>query len=87
MEITGLENLERQIIRLLGQYKQVKQERDELAERVNHLETEVSDLRNTNADLRAQVEEARRNARDPVKEELIRAKVDELLAKLEGFEA
>ncbi|MBM3327403.1 MAG: hypothetical protein FJY65_10615 [Calditrichaeota bacterium] len=85
MEINSLENLERQVIRLLEQYKLIKQERDELAEQLNRLETESADLRNANDELRIQIDEARRNARDPIKEERIRAKVDELLAKLEGF--
>jgi len=85
MELQILENLERQVSRLLEQFRAIKRERDDLFERVSRLESEVSELRGANESLRVKIEEARRNARDPEKEERIKAKVDELLAKLEGF--
>ncbi|MBM3328266.1 MAG: hypothetical protein FJY67_02175 [Calditrichaeota bacterium] len=85
MELSALESLERQVTRLLEGYRQVRTERDDLAQRVIRLEAENTDLRSQNDDFAERIEEARRNTRDPVKEERIRAKVDELLAKLEGF--
>ncbi len=85
MELKSLENLEHQLSRLLDQYRLIKKERDDLYERVSRLEAEVNELRGANESLREKIEDARKNVRDPEKEELIRAKVDELLAKLEGF--
>lgn len=85
MELQNLENLERQVSRLLDQFRLVRKERDDLYERVSRLEAETNELRGANESLRQKVEEARRNARDHEKEERIRVKVDELLAKLEGF--
>jgi hypothetical protein len=85
MELQSLEILEKQITRLLDQSKAVRKERDELFERVSRLGSEVSELRTANESLRSKMDEARLNARDPEKEERIKAKVDELLAKLEGF--
>jgi FtsZ-binding cell division protein ZapB len=85
MELQSLENLEKQVSHLLDQYRSVKKERDELYERVSRLESEANELREANESLRIKADEARRNLRDPEKEERIRAKVDELLAKLEGF--
>lgn len=85
MELQSLENLERQLSRLLDQYRLIKKERDDLYERVGRLEAEANELRGSNESLRQKIEDAKRNARDPEKEERIRAKVDELLAKLEGF--
>jgi len=85
MELQSLDNLERQITRLIDQHRVIKRERDDLFERVSRLESEANELRGANESLRIKVEDARRNARDPDKDELIRAKVDELLAKLEGF--
>ncbi len=85
MELKSLENLEQQLSRLLDQYRLIKKDRDDLYERVSRLEAEANELRGANESLRDRIEDARRNVRDPEKEELIRAKVDELLAKLEGF--
>jgi len=85
MELQSLENLERQVSRLLDQYRLVKKDRDDLYERVSRLEAEANELRSANESLHLKAEEARRNARDLEKEERIRAKVDELLAKLEGI--
>ena len=85
MELQSLDNLERQITRLLDQLHVIRRERDDLFERVSRLESEASELRGANESLRVKIEDARRNARDPDKDERIRAKVDELLAKLEGF--
>lgn len=85
MELQSLENLERQLSRLLDQYRLIRKERDDLYERVSRLEAEGNELRSANESLRLKNEDARKNARDPEKEERIRAKVDELLAKLEGF--
>ncbi len=85
MELKSLEHLEQQLSRLLDQYRLIKKERDDLYERVGRLEAEANELRGANESLRERIEEARKNVRDPEKEERIRAKVDELLAKLEGF--
>jgi len=85
MELKSLENLEQQLSRLLDQYRLIKKDRDDLFERVSRLEAEANELRGANDSLREKIEDARRNVRDPEKEERIRAKVDELLAKLEGF--
>lgn len=85
MELKSLENLEQQLSRLLDQYRLIKKDRDDLYERVSRLEAEANELRGANESLREKIEDQRRNVRDPEKEELIRAKVDELLAKLEGF--
>lgn len=85
MELQSLENLERQLSRLLDQYRLIKKERDDLYERVGRLEAEANELRGANESLTERIDEARKNVRDPEKEERIRAKVDELLAKLEGF--
>jgi len=85
MELQSLENLERQLTRLIDQLKTIKRERDDLFERVSRLESEASELRGSNDSLRLKLEEAQRNTRDVEKEERIKAKVDELLAKLEGL--
>jgi len=85
MELKSLENLEQQLSRLLDQYRLIKKDRDDLYERVSRVEAEANELRGANESLREKIEDQRRNVRDPEKEELIRAKVDELLAKLEGF--
>jgi len=85
MELQSLDNLERQITRLLEQLRAIRRERDDLFERVSRLESEASELRGANESLCVKIEDARRNVRDPDKEEQIRVKVDELLAKLEGF--
>ena len=85
MELESLDNLERQIGRLLEKYLSIKKAREELALRVGHLESENTQLRQTNSRLQKELGEAQQNARDPEKDQRIRAKVDELLAKLEGF--
>ncbi len=85
MDLPGLEKIESQIQELLERYKSVKASREELALRVNELESEISELQKENEQLQVSLEEARRNTRDFDKEERIKARVDELLAKLEGF--
>lgn len=85
MELDSLENLDRQVGRLLESYNSTKQARDELAQRVGQLETEMAQLQEKNRSLEIALKNARQQARDPEKDELVRAKVDELLAKLEGF--
>lgn len=85
MELQSLETLERQITRLIEQTRGVKRERDELYERTSRLEAEVNELRGANEVLRQKVANASLNARDPEKEGRIKAKIDELLAKLEGL--
>jgi len=85
MELQNLENLERQITRFIDQSRLVKRERDDLYERVSRMESELNELRGANESLLVKIEEAHRNVRDPAKDALIKAKVDELLAKLEGL--
>ncbi len=85
MELESLENLERQVERLLERFAGVKRDKEELTQRVSQLEAENARLRESNAKLQSDLTEAQRNARDPEKEMRIRAKVDELLSKLEGF--
>ena len=80
-----MDDLERQVNKLLDQYRSVKNERDELAERVSRLEAEVAELRSENQDLKGELAEVRKSAPDPKKEERIKTKVDELLSKLEGI--
>jgi uncharacterized coiled-coil DUF342 family protein len=85
MELQSLIELENQIDKLLDLYKSVKRDRDELLQRVQQLEAENYDLKRSTDELRQEATEAKRNTRDLEKEQKIRAKVDELLAKLEGF--
>ncbi len=85
MELQTLDDLERQVIKLLEKHRSVKNERDELAERVSRLEAEVAELRNENRSLKGDLEVARKNVADPEKEKRIETKVDELLSRLEGI--
>ena len=85
MELQSFDELERKVTRFLDLYRVAKRERDELAERVGRLEAEIEELERTNTSVRKEIEEARLNSRDSDKEERIKSKVDDLLAKLEGF--
>ena len=85
MELPSLIELENQIDKVLDLYKSVRRDRDELVQRVQQLEAENHELKRSADQLRQEAAEARRNTRDLEKEQKIRAKVDELLAKLEGF--
>ncbi len=85
MELQSFDELERRVTRFLDLYRAAKSERDELAERVGRLEAEIEELKRANASARKELEEARLNVRDSEKEERIKSKVDDLLAKLEGF--
>jgi len=82
MELSSLEQLENQVVELLERYKHAKAVREELAQRVNELETEIEELKKINEQLRLDLDDARSSSRD--KEDLVRAKVDELLTKIEG---
>ncbi len=85
MEFKSLDDLERQVHRLLEQFRAVKQERDDLAARAERREAEVAEVRRANQRLRKEIAKAQRNSPDTEREEQIKARVDELLAKLEGF--
>jgi predicted nucleic acid-binding Zn-ribbon protein len=85
MELQSFDELEHKVSKFLEQLRITKSERDELAKRVSKLEAEVAQLKQTNKATTKELDEARHNARDPEKEERIRSKVDEMLAKLEGF--
>jgi len=85
MELPSLDNLERQINRLLDQFIAVRRERDDLIARIQQLEAECHELQSVRDRMALEVQDARKNTRDREKEDKIRSKVDELLAKLEGF--
>ena len=85
MELQNFDNLENQVNKLLERHRSVKNERDELVERVSHLEAEVAELKRANKVLTEETEAAQRNVRDPEKEQRIKSKVDELLSKLEDI--
>jgi len=85
MELQSLNDLDRQISRFLEKYRTLKSERDEVTVRIQQLEAENFELRRSSESLQQSLDDARRNVRDPDKEERIKSKVDELLAKLEGF--
>ena len=85
MELQNFDNLENQVNKLLERHRSVKNERDELVERVNRLEAEVVELKRANKVLKEEAEAAQRNVRDPEKEQRIKNKVDELLNKLEDI--
>ena len=85
MELQSFDELERKISKFLEQLRITRNERDELLKRVSSLEAEIAQFKQTNKAITKELDEARRNARDPEKEERIRSKVDEMLAKLEGF--
>ena len=82
MEISSLEKLESQIEDLIVQYKNVRAARDQLALQVTELEQENSALKASRTSLLAELEDAR--ASTSAKEEKVKAKVEELLAKIEG---
>jgi len=63
----------------------VKAVRDDLALRVEQLETEVAALNQSDETLRRELQSARRLKGNAHKQERIRSKIDELLAKLEGI--
>ncbi len=85
MEIRSFDELERRVTKFLEELRQAKSERDELSKRVSGLEAENTELKHINEKLKKELKEARQNARDPEKEERIKTKVDDMLAKLEGF--
>ena len=85
MELQSIDDLERQVIKLLDRHRSVKNERDELAERVSRLEAEVAELKRANKELKDDTETALKNRRDPEKEQRIKSKVDELLSRLEDI--
>ncbi len=85
MELQSLDELERRVTRFLDQLQTARRERDEMAERVGRLEAETAELKRANDELKRELEAAGKKVTDPEKEERIRSKVDELLAKLEGF--
>ncbi|MDP8239273.1 MAG: hypothetical protein P9X24_09290 [Candidatus Hatepunaea meridiana] len=85
MELPSLNNLDQQVTRFLDKYHSMKTERDEFAERVARLEAEIAELHRAKDELDKEIVEVRQNVRDKEKEERIKSKVDELLAKLEGF--
>lgn len=85
MEIESLEKLGNQVMNLLDKYNSLKRDFGELEQLSAQLKAENSDLKRGNEQLKTEVDEARRNSRDFEKEERIRARVDELLTKLEGF--
>jgi len=85
MEIRSFDELERRVTKFLEELRQAKSERDELSKRVSGLEAENTELKHINEKLKKELKEARQNARDPEKEKRIKTKVDDMLAKLEGF--
>jgi len=85
MELQNFDNLEQQVNKLLERHRSLKNERDELVERVSRLEAEVAELKRANKALTEETEAAQRNVRDPEKEQRIKSKVDELLSKLEDI--
>jgi uncharacterized coiled-coil DUF342 family protein len=70
---------------LLDQFIAVRRERDDLIARIQQLEAECHELQSVRDRMALEVQDARKNTRDREKEDKIRSKVDELLAKLEGF--
>jgi len=85
MELQSLDELERRVTRFLDQLQTTRRERDEMAERVGRLEAEIAELQRANGELKRELEAACKKVADPEKDKRIRSKVDELLAKLEGF--
>ena len=85
MELQSFDELESKVTKFLDQLRITRNERDELSKRVSSLEAELAKFKETNKTITRELEEARRNVRDPEKEERIKSKVDEMLAKLEGF--
>jgi uncharacterized coiled-coil DUF342 family protein len=85
MEFKNLEELERQVHRLLERFQAIRQERDELTARVEHQEVEVAELRRANRGLRRELEKARHQFSDNAKQEQIKAKIEALISRLEEF--
>ena len=85
MELQSLDELERKVSKFLEQLRITRNERDELSKRISGLEAEIAELKKANKTITKELEETRHNVRDPEKEERIRSKVDDMLAKLEGF--
>ncbi|MCF7811881.1 cell division protein ZapB [bacterium] len=85
MELQSIDDLERQVNKLLERHRSIKNERDELGERVSRLEAEVAELKRSNKELKDETEAALKNRRDPEKEQRIKSKVDELLSRLEDI--
>ena len=85
MELDSFNVLERQINSMLEKFKAVRVERDELAERVQQLEADNYNLRRSSEDLQLKLVDVESNTRDRARDAQIKAKVEELLAKLEGF--
>ena len=83
MELSSFEKLESQVEELLTQYKNTRAARESLAQRVSQLERENEELKQTNLQLREDLENSDRSKSD--KEERIKAKVEELLTKIEGI--
>ncbi len=85
MELQSFDELESKITKFLDQLLVTRNERDELIERVSGLESEIAELKQSKKKLKKELDNARLNVRDPEKEERIKSKVDDMLAKLEGF--
>ena len=85
MELQSFDELERKITKFLDQLLATRNERDELVKRVSGLESEIAELKRSSKKLKKELDEARLNTRDPEKEGRIKSKVNDMLAKLEGF--
>ena len=85
MDITQFDELERRVSALIDSQEKLKAHNRELQARVNHLESQVNASAEEAERLLAEREELLANQRDPKKEEQIRRKVSEMLARLDGL--
>ena len=85
MNLPNLEKLEERILNLIHRYGALKDDYHELERMVSGLQKEIDEEKGINSHLQADLEDSLRNTRDSGKEERIKAKVEELLAQLEGI--
>lgn len=81
MDISNLEKLEKYVNSLLEKHANTEREKAELVTKTEFLASQVEELQKSNANLQAELSEARMNLRNPEEEERIKAKVDDILAK------
>jgi DNA repair exonuclease SbcCD ATPase subunit len=84
MDITQFDELERRVSALIDSQEKLKAHNRELQARVSSLENQANAAAEETQRLMAEREELLANQRDPKKEEQIRRKISEMLARLEG---
>jgi FtsZ-binding cell division protein ZapB len=84
MDSKSFETLEVKIVQVLDRLQSVQTERAELQRQVEQLQLKYEDAAKQVEDLTRECDLLKRNQRDVEQEELIRSKINALLAKLEA---